>query len=175
MSLCPCQIHLNRPHVQVREAEGLPHSGRWYCFDDVAVDAWDIANLEQDCFGGHAPARPGDFYTSPLQVCILIPGQSALGVHTELLQHPTGVGPQECRLMQQPPAGKSCVWHLRRACPARLLVRSTRFSQSCARNAPPDSSASTTLWWGSAGGMPARISAGLRQAGRYFSILRVTA
>ena len=53
---------------QVRQAEGLPHSGRWYCFDDVSVDPWDIANLEQDCFGGHAAARSGEFYTSPLQV-----------------------------------------------------------------------------------------------------------
>ena len=54
--------------MQVRQTEGLPHSGQWYCFDDVSVDPWDVANLEQDCFGGLAAARPGDLYSSPLQV-----------------------------------------------------------------------------------------------------------
>ena len=61
--------------AQVRQEEGLPHSGQWYCYDDTSVEPWDIANLERDCFGGRTYVPGSDMYSSPLQagppVCML--------------------------------------------------------------------------------------------------------
>lgn len=45
--------HLCCSHGQARAGDGCPaSSGRWFCFDDVNVEAYDIGNLEMDCFGG---------------------------------------------------------------------------------------------------------------------------
>ena len=40
--------------MKVREEAGhqSPNAGKWFCFDDNSVDAWDIQNLDKDCFGG---------------------------------------------------------------------------------------------------------------------------
>ena len=35
-------------------------AGAWHCFDDNAVDSWDVANLERDCFGGRFTADMWD-------------------------------------------------------------------------------------------------------------------
>lgn len=40
--------------LKVRSEAGheSPNAGKWFCFDDNSVDAWDIKNLDKDCFGG---------------------------------------------------------------------------------------------------------------------------
>ncbi len=40
--------------VKVRAEAGHESSnaGKWFCFDDNTVEAWDIQNLDKDCFGG---------------------------------------------------------------------------------------------------------------------------
>lgn len=35
--------------LKERQAGG---GGGWHCFDDNAVEPWDVSNLERDCFGG---------------------------------------------------------------------------------------------------------------------------
>ena len=34
--------------------------GTWHCFDDNAVDPWDVACLEKDCYGGRFTADVWD-------------------------------------------------------------------------------------------------------------------
>eukprot|EP00884_Botryococcus_braunii_P021288 jgi/Botrbrau1/7843/Bobra.9_2s0021.2 len=39
--------------IKDREGKlGVREPDQWYCFDDVSVEPWNIAHLEQDCFGG---------------------------------------------------------------------------------------------------------------------------
>ena len=46
--------NLHRCYVgQARPDDGCPASSdKWFCFDDVNVEPWDIINLDTDCFGG---------------------------------------------------------------------------------------------------------------------------
>ena len=37
-----------RSVVDVQDRE----DGKWHVYDDVSVEPWDVANLDQDCFGG---------------------------------------------------------------------------------------------------------------------------
>lgn len=36
----------------IRARDGEQQGGRWWCFDDGNVAAWDVSRLEADCFGG---------------------------------------------------------------------------------------------------------------------------
>jgi hypothetical protein len=38
--------------------------GTWHCFDDNAVDPWDVACLEKDCYGGRFTADVWDAKTN---------------------------------------------------------------------------------------------------------------
>jgi hypothetical protein len=46
--------------------------GRWFKFDDRCVSAWDVANLEEECFGGPAPVnvRGTSGSDSDLDTCV---------------------------------------------------------------------------------------------------------
>ena len=66
----------------MREEEHLPHSGHWFCFDDMSVEPWDIASLERDCFGGRACVPSSDIYSPPLQACTL---QQQSKIHSDVL------------------------------------------------------------------------------------------
>ena len=46
--------------VAVRRERREGGAGAWHCFDDNAVDSWDVANLERDCFGGRFTADMWD-------------------------------------------------------------------------------------------------------------------
>lgn len=46
--------------VHARQERRPGGGGAWQCFDDNAVDSWDVANLERDCFGGRFQADMWD-------------------------------------------------------------------------------------------------------------------
>ena len=52
MALCPRQ--------ERKEGGG----GAWHCFDDNAVEPWDVASLEKDCYGGRFTAEVWDAKSS---------------------------------------------------------------------------------------------------------------